>query len=132
MNKIFSFLLILMLFTVISCKEETVVMSAVKDGEELKEGALVPFLLRQNYPNPFNPSTSFRFEVYKEMRLQVKIFTEDWELVDILLDETKSPGTYVVNFWGLNDKGKALPSGIYYYTLEGDGLILTRQMTLLK
>ncbi|MDP3148907.1 MAG: hypothetical protein Q8N83_07230 [Ignavibacteria bacterium] len=131
MNKIFSFFILLLLFTAISCKEETVVMSLIKDGEESKEG-VIPFRLEQNFPNPFNPSTSIGFGLGKETRLKMNVFTEDWELVDVLLDETKTPGTYVIEFEGLNDKGKALPSGNYYYTLEGDGLILTRQMTLLK
>ena len=131
MNKILSFLLFLLLFTVVSCKEETVVMSIIKDGEESMEG-VIPFRLEQNFPNPFNPSTSIGFGLGKETRLIMNVFTEDWELVAKLLDETKTAGTYRIEFDGLNDKGKALPSGNYYYTLEVDGLILTRQMTLLK
>jgi len=131
MKKILSFLFLLLFFTAVSCKEETVVVSLVKDGEESNEG-VIPFRLEQNFPNPFNPSTSIGFGLGKETRLKINVFTEDWELVAKLLDETKTAGTYRIEFDGLNDKGKSLPSGNYYYTLEGDGLVLTRQMTLLK
>ena len=131
MKKILSFLFLLLFFTAVSCKEETVVVSLVKDGEEANEG-VIPFRLEQNFPNPFNPSTSIGFGLGKEIRLKINVFTEDWELVAKLLDETKTAGTYRIEFDGLNDKGKSLPSGNYYYTLEGDGLVLTRQMTLLK
>jgi outer membrane lipoprotein-sorting protein len=124
--------LILIALVISGCKEEITVMSAVKDGEELEEGTSIPFTLMQNYPNPFNPSTQMEFSVSKTMRLKMSVFTEDWELVKVLFDENKFAGYYRIDFSAVNSDGENFPSGNYYYTLEGEGLILVRQMKLMK
>lgn len=132
MKKIKLVFIIISLLLSLSCKDETTILSATKDGEELEEGSLVPFWLSQNYPNPFNPSTTIRFALAKKMKLKMSVHTEDWELVKILLDKELVPGYYTYTFDAVNSDGKWLPSGNYYYTLEGDGYSLTMQMTLVK
>lgn len=115
-----------------SCKDENTVLSAIKDGEELAEGTKVPFFMNQNYPNPFNPSTTIHFRVAQEMKLKLSVYTEDWELVNVLIEKELAMGLYEYNFDARSKDGKALPSGSYYYSLEGGGYVLTMKMTLLK
>ena len=115
----------------ISCEENTV-MSALKDGEELMEGDLVPFLLGQNYPNPFNPTTSITYQVAVELRLTMKIYSEDWVEIATIVDRVHLPGYYKVDFNAINSAGEILPSGDYYYCLEGGGVKLTRKTRLMK
>ncbi len=93
------------------------------------------FALRQNYPNPFNPSTTIQYEIpVGNGTLPVKIFVYDvrGRLISKLVDEEKAPGRYQVHWDGRNDRGEAVSSGIYLYTLTAGGERFTRKMTVLK
>ncbi len=125
-------ILLLVFTTLISCSDETTILSAIEDGKELEEGAQVSFLLNQNYPNPFNPTTVITFTVSHTMRLTLNVYTEDWVKVATVVNRTHYAGYYQVTFDSKNSDGDSLPSGEYYYTLEGEGLIITRKMMLLK
>ncbi|GJQ61868.1 MAG: hypothetical protein SCALA702_09210 [Melioribacteraceae bacterium] len=85
------------------------------------------FTLEQNYPNPFNPSTKIRFTVSETGNYKLTVYNLIGEQVTSLLDSQLSSGLYEINF-----KADNLPSGIYYYTLEGMGNVSTRKMILLK
>ena len=90
------------------------------------------FRLSQNYPNPFNPATIISYEVTNESIVQLKIYDILGREVAELVNETKLPGTYQVNF-DAND----LSSGVYIYRIVAsrDEKILftnTMQMTLIK
>jgi hypothetical protein len=47
--------------------------------------------------------------------------------VAILVNEVKNPGNYNFDF-----NGSSLPSGIYYYKLESNGLTTVRKLVLIK
>ena len=70
------------------------------------------FRLSQNYPNPFNPVTIISYEVTNESIVQLKIYDILGREVAELVNETKLPGTYLVNF-DAND----LSSGVYIYRI---------------
>ncbi len=128
-------LIVILLSTIsfLSCTDNTIeVLTGIQDGKELDEGASVPFELAQNYPNPFNPSTSIHYFVSREMHLEMHVYSDDWQKVATLLDETKPKGYYVVLFGDGRSEDKPIPSGDYYYTLEGDGIVLIRRMKLIK
>ncbi|MBK9403031.1 MAG: T9SS type A sorting domain-containing protein [Ignavibacteria bacterium] len=100
------------------------------------------FYLRQNFPNPFNPVTNIEFgisnlparnnsswENYNSDGefVSLKVFDVLGKEVVTLVNEKLSPGIYKSGFNGSN-----LSSGIYFYKLEGENFILTKQMILLK
>jgi len=88
---------------------------------------LEDFVLEQNYPNPFNPTTTIRFELKQSGQAVLKIFDILSKEIDRLIDEVLSPGSYKVTF-----EANALPSGIYFYSLESGGLIQVKKMILMK
>lgn len=131
--KIFNILLLCTLGLIsISCNDDIHLLSAVNDGEKLQDGRFIPFKLGQNFPNPFNAATSIDFKVSKRMHLTLKVYTEDYILVATPFDSEAEFGHYLCTLYAQNDKGEQLPSGDYYYTLEGEGLVLTRKMKILK
>lgn len=83
--------------------------------------------LQQNHPNPYNPSTSIRYEIPKAGHVTLSIFDIAGRLVHTLVDRRMQPGAYSETF----DAGH-LPSGVYIYELQLDGLQHARQMTLTK
>ena len=116
----------------LSCGDETTLISAIRDGEQLEEDTRLPFMLDQNYPNPFNSSTTIPFRTATLIHLTLKVYTDDWQEVGTLIDEVMLPGIHIVTFNAKNFEGKELPSGEYFYTLEGEGLTLVRKMKLIK
>jgi hypothetical protein len=52
--------------------------------------------------------------------------------VATLLDEQRDAGRYHVDWYGRNDGGQQVASGIYVYRLEAGRHVETKQMTLLK
>jgi len=85
------------------------------------------FELGQNYPNPFNPNTTIEFDIKKTSFAKLSIYDLQGKLVKILFEGNINPGTYKA---GWNAEGYA--SGIYVYTLEAEGYLLTKRMTLVK
>lgn len=85
------------------------------------------FSLSQNYPNPFNPLTHLQFTVGSLQRVTLKIYTVLGREVAILINETKPPGTYSVEW---NATGQ--PSGVYFYRLQAGSSVQTKKLVHLE
>ncbi len=125
-------LLFLICMTVLFACESPTIMAIVKDGESVDQLNNAKFVLYQNYPNPFNPTTSIEYKVYAPVKLQMNVYTEDWQKVATIVDGYHEPKSYQVCFSCRTDNNDELPSGEYFYTLEGDGVVLVRRMKLVK
>ena len=86
------------------------------------------FSLKQNYPNPFNPVTNLGFGISKLGFVSLKVYDVLGNVIKSLVNESKTPGSYEVEFDGSN-----LPSGIYFYSLLINGIVIdSKRMVLLK
>ncbi|MFH1195795.1 MAG: GEVED domain-containing protein [bacterium] len=86
------------------------------------------FELFQNYPNPFNPTTVISYQLPVVSKVQIKVYDILGNEVETLVNETKEPGIYQVEFDGSN-----LSSGIYFYKLQtGNGLNIIKKLVLMK
>jgi hypothetical protein len=85
------------------------------------------FKLYDNYPNPFNPSTTLRYSILEGSFTSIKIYNSLGGEVATLVNETKSAGTYNIEF-----NASDLSSGIYYYTLQAGSFSETKKMILMK
>jgi hypothetical protein len=88
--------------------------------------------LEQNQPNPFNPMTSIGFSLRADTYVTLRIFDATGALVRSLIDGQVLAGDHTVAWEGTDQTGKHLPSGLYFYRLEGSGVAVTKRMTLLK
>jgi hypothetical protein len=84
-------------------------------------------LLYQNYPNPFNPKTIINYELGVANYVSLKIFDVLGKEIETLVSAKQNAGSYKVEF-----NGEDLPSGIYFYKLEGADFSEIRKMVLLK
>ena len=123
----YQILLLISIFTLLSCSDENIVGNWIADGKELEEGSNVFFIMEQNYPNPFNPSTNIRFQVAKHIKLELTIWSEDWIKKETLLDKSFEPGVYEITF-----NAEGYPSGEYFYTMTGEGVAQIRKMKIVK
>ena len=88
------------------------------------------YILKQNYPNPFNPSTNLEFGISELRYVKLKIYNGIGKEVQILVNKVLTPGRYNYQFSTVNSQ---LASGIYFYSLEVDGIMIdTKRMILLK
>ncbi|NLA45583.1 MAG: T9SS type A sorting domain-containing protein, partial [Candidatus Cloacimonetes bacterium] len=88
--------------------------------------------LGQNYPNPFNPSTEIHFSLAEPGKVIIDIYNQKGELVRNLLNGNFTAGNNKVFWDGLDNQGKIVSSGVYYYRMRNGAYSSTRKMLLLK
>ncbi|MFC2103182.1 T9SS type A sorting domain-containing protein [Bacteroidota bacterium] len=85
------------------------------------------FVLYQNYPNPFNSITAISYQIPETGLVTLKIYDVLGKKVAILVNENKEAGNYQVNY----DATK-LTSGIYFYRMQTENFVDTKNMILVK
>jgi hypothetical protein len=85
------------------------------------------YSLTQNFPNPFNPSTTIQYTIPQSGEVRLSVFNGLGEEVKTLVNETKEPGVYEVEF-----SANEFPSGIYFYKIQAGSFVDTKKMILLK
>ncbi|WP_456408696.1 FlgD immunoglobulin-like domain containing protein [Caldithrix abyssi] len=110
-----------------------------KDGQNLQPIAgntPTEFMLEQNFPNPFNGSTQIAFSIpaQKEgsVNVQLNVFDINGKLIDRLINQTLSAGTYQVKWDGRDLRGNKAPSGVYIYQLRSNNFVFSKKMLLVQ
>ena len=88
--------------------------------------------LYQNYPNPFNPKTTIEYDLNKDSQVTLKIFSLSGQLIKLLVNENQSPGHYTITWYGDNEQGEEIASGVYFYQLLAGDKVLMKKMVVLK
>ncbi|MCK5124938.1 MAG: T9SS type A sorting domain-containing protein [candidate division Zixibacteria bacterium] len=88
--------------------------------------------LMQNRPNPFNPSTSISFSLIEGGDVLLEVFNIVGQRISTLVDKYYEPGTHTVVWYGQDDNGHRVSSGIYLYTIKTLNMTETKKMMLLK
>ena len=86
----------------------------------------------QNYPNPFNTSTVISYILIKSLEMSLKVYDIVGREILTLVNGFQSAGTYHLKWDGKDSKGQYVPSGVYFYRLEADHLVKTKQMTVVR
>ena len=98
----------------------------------------VQYDLSQNSPNPFNPTTSIQYSVVSDQTtlhpplITLKIFNLLGQEVRTLVDEVQEAGYYTVTWDGMDEQGRAVSSGVYFYRFMAGDHREIRKMLLLK
>ncbi|KAF0152410.1 MAG: hypothetical protein FD143_1048 [Ignavibacteria bacterium] len=90
------------------------------------------FALSQNYPNPFNPTTTIKFQVAQDAKVNLVVYDMLGQRVRTLVDGIQEAGFYTVRWDGSNDFGSKVSSGIYIYRLQAGSFVSTMKMNLMK
>ena len=95
---------------------------------------LIPesYQLFQNYPNPFNPNTKIVYNIPEEQFVKIIIYNMLGHKVKTLVNKMQSAGLKTVNWNGLDDNNKQLPSGFYLCSLKSGTFRESKKMVLLK
>ena len=97
------------------------------------EGVPAVERLAQNTPNPFNPRTTIAFALPRPETVTLTVHDLAGRLVRTLVAGEPLPaGHHEREWWGRDDRGRRVASGMYLYRLEAGSYSETRRMTLLK
>ncbi len=89
--------------------------------------------LGQNVPNPFNPSTVISFTAPEAGgRVTLAVYDVSGRRVATLLDRRVRGGFHDVRWNGVDDAGRRVSSGIYFYHLKTPAGTFTRKMILVE
>ncbi len=90
----------------------------------------IPLAMDQNYPNPFTESTVFSFKLRTPSVISLKVEDMYGHIVATLIDNQRlEQGKYIRNF---NPSNYNLPSGVYYFSLKGNGINRQRKIVYQK
>ena len=102
--------------------DSSAVITAIDYSPLLKQPLLV-----NNYPNPFNPTTTIEFYLPQSAEVKLSVYNLSGQLIQTLLDEHLSSGTYSPIWSGAN-----VASGLYFYRLQTNNAVTTGKMVLVK
>jgi hypothetical protein len=90
------------------------------------------FNLYQNYPNPFNPSTTIKFSLPQEAKVNIKVYNLVGKEITQLVNETRTSGEYEISWDGRDSNGNQMPSGVYFITMKAGSFQKTIKSVLIK
>jgi len=92
-----------------------------------------------NYPNPFSISgktrvsaTTFKFNILKEGKVRLNVYNIKGQKVKNLIDMYSTSGNFETMWNGLDDSGKPVSTGIYFYRLESSGVTEIKKLIIVK
>jgi len=106
---------------------------SVSFSESLKISLQLPaeFGLKQNYPNPFNPSTQIDYYLEKPQHVSIVVLNPIGQQIAALVEETRPAGQNSVTWTGVDENGKKMATGVYFYQFSCESFHETKKMILL-
>ncbi|MBT4253757.1 MAG: T9SS type A sorting domain-containing protein, partial [Candidatus Marinimicrobia bacterium] len=90
------------------------------------------FMLSQNYPNPFNPMTHIRYSLPENGDMRLVIYDLLGREVLELVNDFRSVGNYETTWYGLDQQGRQVSTGVYFARLEAGRNVDVIKMLYLK
>ncbi len=89
-------------------------------------------MLYPGKPNPFKDKTIISYQLPEQAEIELSIYDVSGKKIITLEKGKKSGGFYRVHWNGKDDKGKGLPSGIYFVTLKTEKRTVTQKLIKTK
>ncbi|MBN2416492.1 T9SS type A sorting domain-containing protein [bacterium] len=106
-------------------------ISAYVPGGETDEPGST--LAVSNYPNPFNGGTLIRYALGERADVTVVIYNYLGQRVHMLVSGRQEQGEYTIGWDGRDERGRELPSGIYFCVVQTKaGVKQVRKMELIR
>ncbi len=100
---------------------------------EVQKAIPAEYALSQNYPNPFNPVTTIDFNLPEDGMVKISVFNLLGQEVRTLVSSRLEAGSYKTTWNSLDNNGRKVSTGMYFYRLQVDSKIVSmKKMVLLK
>ena len=90
------------------------------------------FALHQSYPNPFNPETTISYDISNVGNVEIVVYDMMGREIKTLVSGYHSPSTYQVIWNGTDNRGKIVPSGVYFYQMNSSEFSQVNKVMFLK
>jgi hypothetical protein len=98
-----------------------------------KSDALIShYELFQNHPNPFNPETIIKYQLPAISHVRLVIYDALGHEVRQLIDRAQPAGYHSIVWYGQDNEGNLMPSGVYYCRLTSGDFTRTTKMVLVR
>ena len=84
------------------------------------------------YPNPTNPSSTISYTTDVAGPVRLELFDARGRKVRTILEDSRPAGTYTTRFDGVDDRGRAVGSGVYYVRMQLDGRQYSERVVLVR
>ena len=84
------------------------------------------------YPNPFNPSTHIPYELRTAGKVQIEIYDIRGRIVWNQTLEHSSAGSFGLRWEGVDNNGRPVTSGIYFYRMKAGKYSQVNKLVMLK
>ena len=101
---------------------------------KISDEQLVPknFKLYPPFPNPFNPSVTFRYEIFLSSDVKIHIYNIGGKEINSYHQQNLQPGIHEFHWTAISASGTTIPSGIYFYTIESNGIVQSKKLIFMK
>jgi hypothetical protein len=110
------------------------VNEAASQGLSLENVRMVPseYALDQNYPNPFNPTTTIKYQLTQDSKVNLTIYNLQGQVVRTLVNDNVAAGFQSITWNGKNEMGQTVASGMYMYRIQAGSFVSVKKMLMLK
>ena len=98
-------------------------------GNGVTDGRLT---LMQNSPNPFSSSTTLAYSLAAASPVRIEVFDALGRRIRTLMDGREQAGAHTLRWDGLDNRGRPVGSGVYFYRVETPASAHQRRMTLIR
>lgn len=88
--------------------------------------------LLPSYPNPFHDTVRIPFRLTAPTGIQIDILNTLGVRVVTVVDESLSAGFHEVTWTGVDARGSAMPSGVYFIRLQTEDVLSARKIVLIN
>ncbi len=88
--------------------------------------------VQPNHPNPFARSTDFQVRLPRDSDVQIDVFDVSGRRVRSFVAAGLGSGWQRIGFSGVDDAGRPLASGVYFYRVRAAGETATRKMVIAR
>ncbi len=90
------------------------------------------FELKQNFPNPFNSSTLINYTLKEGGLVKLIVYNVSGQQIKVLFSGTQEKGNYTISWDGIDDAGKKVAGGVYFYQLTIKNFKETKKMVIVE
>lgn len=85
-----------------------------------------------NSPNPFNQNTTIRYLLSNTEKVTLKIYDISGKLIKTLVEDYRGTGEHSITWYGRDNNGNQVPSGIYFARLSVGDFAESKKMIFIK
>jgi hypothetical protein len=110
--------------------EDPIYINIVSEYEHMEP--VMATILCGNFPNPFNPTTTIAFDMASDGHVLIEIYNIRGQKVYTLINDFIGSGSHRLDWMGIDDNGRPVASGIYFYRMQTENYSATRKMIMMK